>query len=200
VVMQAAELKISQGTLPELFPVPGMRIAAQVVLGKNVLEMSEIVFADLGAIIVEHVVHGGGRPAVIKGSPAVGQDQDERPVWSNYPLPFLERFDRIREMLEIMARQEELVASVGERLQVGSLDDEVAARWLRRVIYKRRLNVSFPHCGIRKNAVIESAHAAVDGEKRAKERAGPPDFQAGKAKHAFTKSGSGLQGALRDCG
>jgi hypothetical protein len=60
----------------------------------------------------------------------MGQDNDQAAARASHSLPFLESLDGIREVLQIMRRQDEVVSLAGYGRQVGSIAENTLPRRL----------------------------------------------------------------------
>src|SRR5271156_5882640 len=100
---------------------------------------------------------------MVKRSPIVRQKNDHRPNGSYDSSPLLERFHRIRNMLEIVRGKKEIVFTVGDPAQIGCFPYEIESLVFSRVVEKRIsfLPFTFPNCLEREYTVVQASHMPV---------------------------------------
>ncbi len=182
VVVEAAVVGIEEGPCPEGLMPAGPGIAAQIVQGENLFEVSEIVICGSTGEVFTQVSERGYGPPLIERMRTVGQKKHEMAAGPNHAKPFTKSRERVCDMLEAMGRQDEVVGVIWYTLQIGGFAQELAARRPRgvEVEFTAVAQAGLPR-GLRGEVhVVDAGGHRVDREDFARKEntAGAADFQA----------------------
>lgn len=178
-MVEAAVVDVVMAALLELFGGSGAGVAGEVVVGEDFGEMGEIVFADVAIVVFEHGGDRGGGAAVIEGGTKVGQDEDKRASRTKRSLPFIECFQGIGEVFEIVRGEQEVVAGVRYGSEGGAFAEErLAGRF--GGVEEEVFSVVGPDGVGREVAVVDGAGEGIEGNGvfRTKYNAGAADLDA----------------------
>ena len=84
-------------------------------------EMRKVIFLRVSCEVFKNMVDAGWRSPMIEGFQVMRQNNDHSAAGSSHSLPLLQRLDGVREVLQIMRRQDEVIGLCGDRRQVGSV-------------------------------------------------------------------------------
>ncbi len=118
-MVKTAILKILHGTFSKCLEVTCFRILAQVMQGENFFQVRRVGLGRFPVEILNQVMQRRHRPPVIKGAILVRDDEYEQPVVLEHANPLPKSLNRIRDMLQHMRRNDEIVASGGNLIGVG---------------------------------------------------------------------------------
>lgn len=112
VVMKTTSFKIAETSLSKLLKVSCCGIAGQVVILEHIIKMRLIRFVDTAVEIFHHVIHRCWAASMIKRVSIIREHHNERASGPGDTDPFLQRFQRIGSVLQIMGRKDEIVSLV----------------------------------------------------------------------------------------
>ena len=111
----------------EVLAVPGVGIAPKVVQGQHLVLVRAIVLADALPLVVPEVCKRRHRPPMVERGVPVRQHEHEQSIGAQHACPLRQRAQRVRDVLEHVRRQHEVVAGVRHFGQAAGFDDEPAA-------------------------------------------------------------------------
>lgn len=116
VMVHHAILKIVQQDLSRFLR--RVRMPVQALSFQNFVDMGEIVFTRILLEILKHVPNRCGNAASVEGPPIVRQDENDMSAGSNDSLPLSQALYRIREVFEVMRRQEKIIRVIRNSTEV----------------------------------------------------------------------------------
>lgn len=134
-------------------------IAIEVMKLEDFREMGHVVLAGPSRGVIEQVGKWGDGSTVVEGAVAVRRNDQQMSSPTDHPAPFAERADRVRQMLQDVRGQHQVVRFVRYLRERSGLADQSPPQW------HHRLGVIGPQCLIREIEEIECREMGVDWDQ-----------------------------------
>jgi hypothetical protein len=108
-VMQTSMLNVAHGSAPERFQITGSGVEAEIMQTQYLIQMCEIVFPRSLLEILNQMRQRRDRPAVIECTVAVRQYENKNAADLENATPFLQRLQGVRNVLQRMRGQQEII-------------------------------------------------------------------------------------------
>jgi hypothetical protein len=181
-LMQAAIFQVFFGTMFEVFVIPGGKVHFQVVQLQNLREMRQVAFANACLVVGDEVRQVSRRPAVIESSVGMRHNKDHNSVDLQHAHPFVQRLQRVGNMLDTVRAQQKVIAARCDSSKIGGLADILVTggmTFIESEVHSFRSRAA-PDGSVAEVAVIEPSDDGIDGKQSTVEKnaAGASDFQA----------------------
>ena len=181
VVMDGAIRRLIEGPLLEGLAGQAIGHPLQVAQLDEFPDVRRIVLGGRALEVLLDVVEHRHGPCVVERVLQVRYDEDQVTFASHDPLPLGERAQGIRDVLERVGGQHDVVRAVGDAVQGCSVSDEPPAGRSVVVVPERRSlgGVAVPDRGVGEVAVVESVEEGVERQRAVapEDRGGTADLQ-----------------------
>lgn len=187
VMVQTAVLGIAPGAGAEFLGRAGVRVAPEVVVRENLVEVGEVVLARALRIVGAQMLQGRERAGMVEGADRIRQEQHEASAGTYDAPPFAQRRQRVRHVLEAMGRKGEVVGAVRDAGERCRFAEELPGRRTGGIEpeFPAFTEAGLPRGGGREVHVVDAFGAGIDRKDAAagKHAARPANFQTGAVRH-----------------
>src|SRR5271165_1806489 len=144
-------------------------------------KMGQVVLSNIVPVIVYHVVNGCWAPSVVERLAVIGQNNNRLSARLQHPLPLVQSFNRIGNMLQAMCCQKEVVSIIRNSSQLNSFGYIIHSSRLMLVKHVRPALFpgSLPNGFCREYDVVQRLDVTINRQDPAirEDAAWPSDFQ-----------------------